>query len=142
MSRCYRPAVGRWVLEFPSGLLQPDESPAAGGARVVRQLTGHGASGWQTLGTLRPNPGYSDELMTLGLMAMEAMEREAVADAEREAAADAEAEEGMDGDETTGPQASRLWTARALEGALASLDEAVDGRSVSAWFLARQRGGI
>lgn len=117
--RRYRPAVGRWVLEFPSGPLDPGETPAAGAARLLRELTGQTGLGWRRLGALRPNPGYSDEHMTLGLMTLAAPGAEA--DAEPETPPDLE-----------------LWrcTAAALEAALMGVEECVDGRSVSAWLLA------
>jgi ADP-ribose pyrophosphatase len=112
------------VLEFPSGTLQTLESPAAGGARVVRACSGHGAAGWRPLGSLRPNPGYSDELMTVGWMVVDATAANGATETEEASST------------------ARLWSAQTLERALTSLDEAVDGRSVSAWFLARQRGWL
>lgn len=126
----YRPAVARWVLEFPSGTLEPEESPAAGGERLVRWLTGQGGRGWQPLGQLRPNPGYSDELMTLGLMVVET---------------DLDTTEPGSGpgervEDTTLHR--RFMTAQALDSALTALEEPVDGRSVSAWCLARRRGSL
>jgi ADP-ribose pyrophosphatase len=126
----YRPAVARWVLEFPSDTLEPEESPAAGGERLVRWLTGHGGRGWQPLGQLRPNPGYSDELMTLGRMVVET---------------DLDTTEPGSG---PGPRVEdttlyrRFMTAQALDSALTDLEEPVDGRSVSAWCLARRRGSL
>ncbi|MEB3303798.1 MAG: NUDIX hydrolase [Cyanobacteriota bacterium] len=125
--RQYRPAVGRWVLEFPSGIPMAEESPEAGSARLVRQLTGFGGGSWRQLGTLWPNPGYSDERMTVGLMEM--------------AGADA-----GEPDPITFPQGN-LWELRrydpqALEAALMGPGEAVDGRSVSAWFLARPHWSV
>lgn len=132
--RRYRPAVGRWVLEFPSGPLEPEESPAAGGARVLRQLTGHHGREWQHLGLLRPNPGYSDERMTLGLMAARPGDIEGPG-----GAADLpQAGAGDGGDGGVGEFALRLCSPEALDQALARLEEPLDGRSVSAWFLARQ----
>lgn len=132
VARHYRPAVGRWVLEFPSGPLWGEESPAAGGARLLRRLTGHGATDWQSLGALRPNPGYSDERMVLGLMALEVGWAEPAEGMEG----------GTDGEGGKGYSSPWPWTIQELEHALASLDEAVDGRTVSAWFLARRRGAL
>ena len=120
--RRYRPAVGRWVLEFPSGLLRAEESPQAGGARLVCALTGLGCGGWRQLGVLRPNPGYSDEHMTVGLLAMdEAGER------------NPDLRDATDG----GLCQLQHWSPHDLEMALMAPQEAVDGRCVSAWVLAR-----
>ncbi|MEB3333904.1 MAG: NUDIX hydrolase [Cyanobacteriota bacterium] len=123
--RRYRPAVGWWVWEFPSGTLEPEESPAAGGERLLRELTGHGGQGWRPLGQLRPNPGYSDELMTLGQLIVE--------DGVDRPGADWGAGEGD-------TPHCRLLTPQAVEAALSALEEPVDGRSVSAWWLAQRRG--
>jgi ADP-ribose pyrophosphatase len=118
--RRWRPAVGRWVLEFPAGALDAGESAALGAARLLRDLVGQGEGRWHPLGELRPNPGYSDERMTLGWLALEP----GVA-------------AGLDG---TLAQL-HLCSPKALERAFSALAEPVDGRSVTAWFLAR-RGGI
>ena len=118
--RRYRPAVGRWLLEFPACTLMDRESAPAAAARLIQQLTGQTQGAWQELGVLHPNPGYSDERMTLGWLALEPG-----------------AAAGLDG---TLAQL-HLCSPEALEAAFSALAEPVDGRSVTAWFLAR-RGGI
>jgi len=128
--RRWRPALGRWVLEFPAGRLEPGESPAAAAARLLRRLTGQGGGTWSPLGQLRPNPGYSDELMTLGWMALEGEAGEVSAEGPSGALGDA------------GSLQLRRYTPLALEAALSSLEEPGDGRSVSAWFLARRLGCV
>jgi len=125
--RRYRPVLGRWVLEFPSGALGSGESPPEGGARLMRRLTGHGTRGWQSLGVLRPNPGYSDECMTLALVDAEGVE---AADGWP---ADCRLEEEPDG----GLLGLWLCMPQALETALTAPEELVDGRCVSAWWLAK-----
>ena len=125
--RRYHPAVGRWVLEFPNGVLRAEVSPEAGGARLVRALTGLGCGSWRQLGVLRPNPGYSDEHMTVGLLVMD------------------EAGGGNGNPRAITPRATTHGSLGQLErcdpsdldAALMALDEAVDGRCVSAWVLAR-----
>jgi len=195
--RRYRPAVGRWVLEFPASPLEPGESPAAGGERLVRRLTGHGGGPWRVLGELRPNPGYSDERMTLGWMEVEVEGKpgpmagqgaggvpsarvgeapgagvgvgvgegkgegeevgdvagvrvgDEVGDAARAGEGGGQGEEGegvtgwrsCDSAEDADVQ-RRFCTPRAVEAALSALEEPVDGRSVSAWFLARRVGAV
>ena len=179
--RRYRPAVGRWVLEFPASPLEPGESPAAGGERLVRRLTGHGGGPWRVLGELRPNPGYSDERMTLGWMEVEvegkpgpmagqgaggvpsagveevpgAVVGEGKGEGEEGGAAVRAGEgrgQGEEGEGVTGWRSCdsaedadvqrRFCTPRAVEAALSALEEPVDGRSVSAWFLARRVGAV
>ena len=120
--RRYHPAVGRWVLEFPSGLLRAEESPEAGGARLVRALTGLGCGAWRQLGVLRPNPGYSDELMTVGLLAID-----------ETGGGHPDPMDASDG----GLCQLQRWASHDLENALGTPQEAVDGRCVSAWVLAR-----
>jgi ADP-ribose pyrophosphatase len=133
--RRWRAAVGRWVLEFPTGVLESGESAARGAARLLRTLHGEGEGRWHPLGELRPNPGYSDERMTIGWMALDP-EGDAELDgtlAAPEPMASAEAAEG-------GTVRRHLCSPEALEAAFSALAEPVDGRSVTAWFLARRRG--
>ncbi|MEB3317501.1 MAG: NUDIX domain-containing protein [Cyanobacteriota bacterium] len=125
--RRWRPAVGRWVLEFPSGALEPGESAAAGAARLLRGLIGAGDGNWQPLGRLHPNPGYSDEQMTLGWLALSRGVGTELAGG------------GLGESPDSDTFQWRPHTPRALEAALSALEEPVAGPSVSAWFLARQR---
>ena len=127
LMRRWRPAVGRWVLEFPAGPLEPGESAAAGAARLVRGLIGRGDGSWHLLGRLRPNPGYSDELMTLGSMALE------------QGAGDGLAVGALGDPPGGGSLQLLLCTPETLEATFSALEEAVDGRSVSAWFLTSRR---
>jgi ADP-ribose pyrophosphatase len=132
--RRWRPAVGRWVLEFPSGALASEETPTRGASRLLRDLLGGGEGRWHPLGELRPNPGYSDERMVLGWLALE-LDRAAELDATVPTA----------GGEKAPPEETvmqrRLYGPDALDAAFSDLEEPVDGRSVSAWFLAK-RGGL
>jgi hypothetical protein len=96
---------------------------------LLRQLTGHGGRGWQALGELRPNPGYSDEHMTLGLIEVEPAGGAQGGPADVAAAADGNQDE------------LHVCTLQELESALERLEEPLDGRSVSAWLLTRLRGG-
>jgi ADP-ribose pyrophosphatase len=135
LMRRWRPAVGRRVLEFPAGPLLSGESPAEGAERLLRGLIGRGDGHWHPLGELRPNPGYSDERMTLGWMAL----AQGVADG----LPDCGAAESGSREDPPDPELARLglWTPLALQAAFSALAEPVDSRSVSAWFLARQREG-
>jgi ADP-ribose pyrophosphatase len=135
LMRRWRPAVGFWVLEFPAGPLATGESPAEGAERLLCALVGQGDGRWQPLGTLRPNPGYSDEQMTLGSLAL--------ARGVAEGLPEGEAMETGERADPLDPVLERLgvWTPRALDAAFSALEEPVDSRSVSVWFLARRAEG-
>lgn len=135
--RRYRPAVGQRLLEFPSGRLAAGETGAQAAARLLDGLLGPEgaedgppiAAPWEPLGQLRPNPGYSDECMALGLVRL---------GSHRAPLPNDRTEGLLRGDDGSTGQLVSLSVA-ALDGALASGDEPLDGRSVTAWFLARRR---
>jgi len=58
----YRHAIGRYILEFPAGTLEPGEEPLACAQREVQEEVGHAADEWIELGTTFPAPGFCDEL--------------------------------------------------------------------------------
>ncbi|MCX5950078.1 MAG: NUDIX hydrolase [Cyanobacteria bacterium] len=135
--RRYRPAVGQRLLEFPSGRLAAGETVAQAAQRLLDRLLGPDGTGagqpaaapWEPLGQLRPNPGYSDECMALGLVRLGAQQAPPANDT---------AEGLLMGDDGSTGQRVSLSPA-ALDGALASGDEPLDGRTLTAWFLARRR---
>jgi len=153
--RRYRPAVGQRLLEFPSGRLAAGETVAQAAQRLLDRVLGSADPGpsaepaatnqdpdgrgagqpaaapWEPLGQLRPNPGYSDECMALGLVRLGAQQAPPPNDT---AAGQANLLIGDDG--STGQRLS--LSAAALDGALASGDEPLDGRTLTAWFLARR----
>jgi len=61
--RNHRFAVGRDLLEFPAGKLEPGENPAACAARELREETGHEAGRITPLGWFFTTPGITDEVM-------------------------------------------------------------------------------
>ncbi len=61
MVRQYRHAVGRFLLEFPAGTLEPGERPEACARRELVEEVGHRAERLQALGSLYPAPGFCDE---------------------------------------------------------------------------------
>lgn len=64
--RQYRVALGRPVLEIPAGKLDvADELPLAAAQRELREELGMTASEWESLGSLDPSPGYTDEVIQL-----------------------------------------------------------------------------
>jgi ADP-ribose pyrophosphatase len=152
LQRRYRPGVGQRLLEFPSGRLAAGETAAQAAARLLDGLLGPDpgpsaeradtnpdqhraedgpamAAPWEPLGQLRPNPGYSDEHMALGLVRL---------GPQRDPLPSDRAEGLLRGDDGSTGQLVSLSPA-ALDGALASGDEPLDGRTVTAWFLARWR---
>ena len=150
--RRYRPAVGQRLLEFPSGRLAAGETVAQAAQRLLALLlgldsgmaaprgetkpgldgTGAGlanAAPWEPLGQLRPNPGYSDEQMALGLVRLPPQQ---LPISQRMAI------DLLAGDDGSTGQLLSLSPA-ALDALLASGDEPLDGRTLTAWFLARRR---
>lgn len=64
--RQYRVALGRAVIEIPAGKLDStDEDPLAAAKRELREELGLEASKWESLGSLDPSPGYTDEVIRL-----------------------------------------------------------------------------
>ena len=65
--RQYRFAVSRYLLEFPAGTLEIEETPINSIKREIQEETGYKAKRWDALGTLVPAPGYADEEIYLFL---------------------------------------------------------------------------
>ena len=55
--RQYRPAVERYTLELPSGLIDPGESPAEAARRELLEETGYEAAEVEVLGPMLPDTG-------------------------------------------------------------------------------------
>jgi ADP-ribose pyrophosphatase len=53
----YRPALERYTLELPSGLVDPGESPAEAAKRELLEETGYTADGVELLGPMDPDNG-------------------------------------------------------------------------------------
>jgi len=65
LERQFRYPVGRVMLEFPAGKIDPDEAPLATSQRELREEAGYVASTWQHLGTVHPEIGYSSEAIEM-----------------------------------------------------------------------------
>lgn len=122
--RQYRFAVQTRLLEFPAGTLDDGEDPLYTMQRELQEEAGYSAARWDPLGTLLPCPGYANEVIHLFLA------RELTPLSQPPAGDDDEDIEVL------------LLTPAELDGALASGDEYLDAKSVTAWFRAKQLLGI
>jgi ADP-ribose pyrophosphatase len=122
--RQYRFAVATRLLEFPAGTLDEGEDPLSTMQRELQEEAGYSASRWDPLGAMLPCPGYSDEVIHLFLA------RNLVELSERPPGDDDEDLEVL------------LMQPAELDAALASGDEHLDGKSVTAWFRAKQLLGL
>jgi ADP-ribose pyrophosphatase len=122
--RQYRFAVQTRLLEFPAGTLDDGEDPLCTMQRELQEEAGYSAARWDPLGTLLPCPGYSNEVIHLFLA------RELTPLSQPPAGDDDEDIEVL------------LLTPAELDAALASGDEYLDAKSVTAWLRAKQLLGI
>ena len=118
--RQYRFAVSRRILEFPAGTLEQNEDPLFAIKRELKEESGFKAHKWDYIGLLLPCPGYSDEVIHLFLARdLEPLRNKPIGDDDE----DIEVLE-MSIDE--------------LENCIASGNEPLDGKSISAWHRACQ----
>jgi ADP-ribose pyrophosphatase len=92
--------------------------------RELQEETGYAATQWESLGAMLPCPGYSDEVIHLFLARGLTLLDHPPA-----------------GDDDEDLEVLLMEPAR-LDAAIASGDEALDGKSVTAWYRARQRLGL
>ena len=52
----YRHGVGRFSLELPAGVIEPDEAPEAAARRELVEETGYTADAWMSIGTCATDP--------------------------------------------------------------------------------------
>ena len=115
----YRFATQGRTLEFPAGTLEVGEDPATTIAREIEEETGYHARKWQNLGEFFLAPGYSDEIIYAYLA--QDLEKLAIQPA---------------GDEDEDISVI-LMTPAEFETAIAA-GEAIDAKSIAAYFLARK----
>ncbi|NBV58877.1 MAG: NUDIX hydrolase [Synechococcaceae bacterium WB4_2_0811] len=122
--RQYRFAVQRRILEFPAGTLEAAEAPQAAMERELQEEAGYCAMRWDPLGLLLPCPGYSDEVIHLFLARnLQPLATPVAADHDEDIEV-------------------LLMAPAELDAALASGAEPLDGKSVTAWFRAKQLLGL
>lgn len=61
----YRYAYGQVVTELPAGKLEKGEDPDDAIRRELREEVGAEGTGWRSMGTLYPSPGYCNEVIHL-----------------------------------------------------------------------------
>jgi ADP-ribose pyrophosphatase len=59
----YRFPIQRYLLEFPAGTLEADESPDLTIKRELEEETGYRGNRWDKLGSFYICPGYTDEVI-------------------------------------------------------------------------------
>jgi 8-oxo-dGTP pyrophosphatase MutT (NUDIX family) len=83
MVRQYRHGAEQITTEFPAGLVEKDEGPAAAAARELREETGYRAGRLTLISDLRPNPAFmtnrcytflAEELEPSGAQALDELE--------------------------------------------------------------------
>jgi ADP-ribose pyrophosphatase len=63
MVRQYRHSIGRYLLEFPAGGLEPGEEPMLSAQRELREEAGLEAGTWTPLGSFFSSPGFANEIL-------------------------------------------------------------------------------
>ncbi|WP_254428097.1 NUDIX hydrolase [Synechococcus sp. WH 8101] len=122
--RQYRFAVQARLLEFPAGTLEAGEDPLESMQRELGEEAGYSAARWDALGPMLPCPGYSDEVIHCFLA------RELTP-----------LENPPAGDDDEDLEVVQMSPAE-LDARLASGEEWLDGKSVTAWFRAKQLLGL
>ncbi len=118
--RQYRFAVSRRILEFPAGTLEKGEDPLTAMKRELAEEAGYEAKQWDFLGEMLPCPGYSDEIIHLFL----ARDLNQIINK-------------PEGDEDEDLEILH-YSKEELDKALSSGNEALDGKSITAWYRACQ----
>ena len=118
--RQYRFAVSRYLLEFPAGTLEIGETPINSIKREIQEEAGYKAEDWNKLGTLVNAPGYSDEVIHLFL-------------ARKLHKLDVDVQGDLDEDIEV-----LTFYPDELDNLIASGQEILDAKTITAWFRAKQ----
>ena len=122
--RQYRFAVQARLLEFPAGTLEEGEDPLESMKRELGEEAGYSADRWDALGPMLPCPGYSDEVIHCFL-----------------ARNLTPLENPPAGDDDEDLEVVHM-SPNQLDARLASGEELLDGKSVTAWYRAKQLLGL
>ena len=118
--RQYRFACSRRILEFPAGTLETGESPLESIKREIQEESGYSAETWDSLGEMLPCPGYSDEKIHLFLARdLKKLDKKPEGDADEDI------------------EVLKMSTEK-LNAIISGGNEALDGKSITAWFRACQ----
>ena len=118
--RQYRFACSRRILEFPAGTLEDGESPLESIKREVQEESGYSAKRWDNLGEMLPCPGYSDEIIHIFLARdLTKLKKKPEGDADEDI------------------EVLKIAPEK-LNEIIASGEEALDGKTITAWFRACQ----
>ena len=118
--RQYRFAVSRYLLEFPAGTLEKGETPLNSIKREIKEETGYKAETWDKLGVLVPAPGYADEEIHL-FLARDLSKLEKIPSGD------------LDEDIEV-----LILSPLELDNLIASGEEILDGKTITAWFRTKQ----
>ena len=118
--RQYRFAVQARLLEFPAGTLEEGEDPLESMQRELGEEAGYSASQWDPLSPMLPCPGYSDEVIHCYL-----------------ARQLTRLDNPPAGDDDEDLEVITMLPSE-LDACLASGNEWLDGKSVTAWYRAKQ----
>lgn len=118
--RQYRFAVERRILEFPAGTLEDGETPLNTMKRELAEEASYEAAEWDPLGEMLPCPGYSDEIIHMFL----ARKLKSISNPPA-------------GDEDEDLEVLHM-SHEELDRIIASGNEALDGKSITAWYRAKQ----
>ncbi|WP_320665117.1 NUDIX hydrolase [Prochlorococcus sp. MIT 1223] len=118
--RQYRFAVSRRLLEFPAGTLELGEDPLSSIKRELGEESGYQASKWDSLGIMIPCAGYSDEIINIYLARdLKLLEEKPAGDIDEDIEV-------------------LLMEKDELDKKISSGEEALDGKSITAWYRACQ----
>ncbi len=122
--RQYRFAIAKRILEFPAGTLEEGEEPLNTMKRELAEETGFQASTWRPMGTMLPCPGYSDEIIHLFL----AQDLDKLTERPK-------------GDLDEDIEVLEL-SSKEFDEIISSGNEALDGKTITAWYKAKTILGI
>ena len=59
----YRPAIGKWIIEIPAGIVERGEKLEETAIRELIEETGYRPGKLEKLASIHPTPGYSNEII-------------------------------------------------------------------------------